>query len=145
MFIRYLFQKEEISIELTVSVCQKVSTTAHFPFPTTLWYHSQASGLMGSPTLPSTFRELTSWLKIINEDTSVFTLQTMIVFRWFQTNELISSYNCNFQQYYNRMSVDDIIFNTNNIKKNSRWIKLWIRLSCSNGREKTAYVYAFSM
>lgn len=25
--------------------------------PTTRWYHSQASGLMGSPTVPSTFKD----------------------------------------------------------------------------------------
>merc|ERR1712100_131446 len=31
-----------------VSVCQYVSTIAHRPSPTTLWYHLQASGLIGS-------------------------------------------------------------------------------------------------
>lgn len=41
----------------TVSVCQKVSTIAHFPLPTTLWYQSHASGLMGSPTVPRTCRD----------------------------------------------------------------------------------------
>ena len=40
---------------ITVSVCQNVSTMAHFSLPTTRWYHNHASGLMGSPTVPSTF------------------------------------------------------------------------------------------
>ena len=31
---------------------QKVSTTEHSPLPTWVLYHVQASGLMGSPTLP---------------------------------------------------------------------------------------------
>src|SRR3954447_14779496 len=35
-----------------VSVCQKVSTIGQRPSPTTLLYHSQASGLIGSPTEP---------------------------------------------------------------------------------------------
>ena len=35
-----------------VSVCQKVSTTGQRPPPTLAWYHSQAAGLMGSPTEP---------------------------------------------------------------------------------------------
>ena len=35
------------------SVCQKVSTMGQRSPPTCLWYHIQASGLMGSPTLPS--------------------------------------------------------------------------------------------
>ena len=30
-----------------------VSTMGHLPPPTCLWYHSQAAGLMGSPTEPS--------------------------------------------------------------------------------------------
>ena len=37
---------------LPVSVCHQVSTMGQRPPPTTLWYHVQASGLMGSPTLP---------------------------------------------------------------------------------------------
>ena len=32
-----------------VSVCHQVSTMAQRPAPTTSWYHSQTSGLMGSP------------------------------------------------------------------------------------------------
>jgi hypothetical protein len=36
-----------------VSVCHQVSTTGQRPSPTTLWYHSHASGLIGSPTEPS--------------------------------------------------------------------------------------------
>lgn len=42
---------------LTVSVCQKVSTMGQRWEPTTRWYHSQASGLMGSPTVPSTCKD----------------------------------------------------------------------------------------
>src|SRR5690349_3912086 len=40
-----------------VSVCHQVSTTGHRPPPMTLWYHIQASGLIGSPTVPSRRRE----------------------------------------------------------------------------------------
>src|SRR5882762_1921228 len=36
-----------------VSVCHQVSTTGHRPPPTILWYQTQASGLIGSPTDPS--------------------------------------------------------------------------------------------
>ncbi len=36
-----------------VSVCHQVSTMGQRPPPMCSWYHSQASGLMGSPTLPS--------------------------------------------------------------------------------------------
>ncbi len=35
-----------------VSVCHHVSTTDTLPLPTTSWYQRQASGLMGSPTVP---------------------------------------------------------------------------------------------
>src|SRR5690606_8652131 len=35
-----------------VSVCHQVSTMGHRPPPITLWYHIQASGLIGSPTDP---------------------------------------------------------------------------------------------
>src|SRR6218665_2057946 len=35
-----------------VSVCQKVSTMGQRSPPTFLWYHIQASGLIGSPTPP---------------------------------------------------------------------------------------------
>jgi hypothetical protein len=44
-----------------VSVCHQVSTTAQRPSPTTSWYHRQVSGLMGSPTVPSTRSELRSY------------------------------------------------------------------------------------
>ena len=37
-----------------VSVCHQVSTTAQRLSPTTSWYHCQTSGLIGSPTEPST-------------------------------------------------------------------------------------------
>ena len=36
-----------------VSVCHQVSTTGQRPLPIVCWYQIQASGLMGSPTLPS--------------------------------------------------------------------------------------------
>jgi hypothetical protein len=36
-----------------VSVCHHVSTIGQRPPPMTSWYHIQASGLMGSPTVPS--------------------------------------------------------------------------------------------
>src|SRR5699024_7322661 len=36
------------------SVCHQVSTMGHCPLPTSLLYHSQASSLIGSPTLPNT-------------------------------------------------------------------------------------------
>ncbi len=41
-----------------VSVCHQVSTIGQRPSPTTLWYQSQASGLIGSPTEPSRRRLL---------------------------------------------------------------------------------------
>ncbi len=40
-----------------VSVCHQVSTTGQRPPPTFSWYHSQARGLIGSPTLPSSRSE----------------------------------------------------------------------------------------
>src|SRR3954452_12673758 len=40
-----------------VSVCHHVSTTGQRPPPMCVWYQTQASGLMGSPTLPSTRSE----------------------------------------------------------------------------------------
>src|SRR3989338_906601 len=40
-----------------VSVCHKVSTAGHFFFPIFSWYHIHASGLIGSPTLPSSLKE----------------------------------------------------------------------------------------
>ena len=43
-----------------VSVCHQVSTIGHRPPPMTSWYQTQASGLIGSPTLPSTRSELRS-------------------------------------------------------------------------------------
>src|SRR5262245_25293400 len=36
-----------------VSVCHHVSTIGQRPPPITLWYHIHASGLIGSPTVPS--------------------------------------------------------------------------------------------
>ena len=36
-----------------VSVCHHVSTIGQRPPPMCSWYHIHASGLMGSPTLPS--------------------------------------------------------------------------------------------
>jgi hypothetical protein len=39
-----------------VSVCHHVSTMGHRPAPMCSWYHIHASGLMGSPTEPSSRR-----------------------------------------------------------------------------------------
>ena len=39
-----------------VSVCHHVSTTGQRPPPITFQYHTQASGLIGSPTDPSSRR-----------------------------------------------------------------------------------------
>ena len=47
---------------MPVSVCHHVSTTGALPPPIVSRYHSQASGLMGSPTLPRTRNELRSCL-----------------------------------------------------------------------------------
>src|SRR5688572_23952242 len=44
--------KGEIMIA-PVSVCHQVSTIGQRPPPMTRWYHIQASGLIGSPTVPS--------------------------------------------------------------------------------------------
>src|SRR2546425_11720863 len=38
---------------IPVSVCHQVSTTGHRPPPIYWWYQIQASGLIGSPTVPS--------------------------------------------------------------------------------------------
>ena len=40
-----------------VSVCHQVSTIGQRRSPTTRWYHSHASGLIGSPTEPSSRSE----------------------------------------------------------------------------------------
>ena len=40
-----------------VSVCHHVSTIGQFPLPTTSLYQFQASGLIGSPTVPSTLSD----------------------------------------------------------------------------------------
>src|SRR6187399_1920869 len=40
-----------------VSVCHHVSTTGHRLPPMYSWYHIHASGLIGSPTEPSSLRE----------------------------------------------------------------------------------------
>ena len=39
-----------------VSVCHQVSTMGQLLPPMWVWYHIHASGLMGSPTVPSTRR-----------------------------------------------------------------------------------------
>ncbi len=41
---------------MPVSVCHQVSTMGQFPPPMCSWYHIQASGLIGSPTVPSSRR-----------------------------------------------------------------------------------------
>src|SRR5918996_6446406 len=38
---------------MPVSVCHQVSTTGQRPPPMLVWYQTQASGLIGSPTVPS--------------------------------------------------------------------------------------------
>ena len=43
-----------------VSVCHHVSTIGQRSPPMTLWYHIQASGLIGSPTVPRRRSELRS-------------------------------------------------------------------------------------
>ncbi len=45
---------------MPVSVCHQVSTIGVWLPPTYSWYQSQASGLIGSPTEPSTRNELRS-------------------------------------------------------------------------------------
>src|SRR3954468_2536021 len=45
-----------------VSVCHQVSTTGQVPPPIFSRYHIHASGLMGSPTEPITFRDVRSCL-----------------------------------------------------------------------------------
>ncbi len=40
-----------------VSVCHQVSTIGHLFSPTTSWYQSQTSGLIGSPTVPRSFMD----------------------------------------------------------------------------------------
>ncbi len=44
-----------------VSVCHQVSTIGQRPPPITRWYHIQASGLIGSPTEPSSRRRERSY------------------------------------------------------------------------------------
>ena len=44
-----------------VSVCHHVSTIGQRPPPMCSWYHIQASGLMGSPTVPRTRSVDRSW------------------------------------------------------------------------------------
>src|ERR1700740_3632433 len=44
-----------------VSVLHQVSTIGHRPPPITVWYHIHASGLIGSPTVPSSRSEERSW------------------------------------------------------------------------------------
>ena len=45
-----------------VSVCHQVSTIGQFPRPMCSWYHIHASGLMGSPTEPSSLSDERSCL-----------------------------------------------------------------------------------
>ncbi len=42
-----------VSMIAPVSVCHQVSTIGQRALPMTRWYHIHASGLIGSPTLPS--------------------------------------------------------------------------------------------
>ena len=43
-----------------VSVCHHVSTIGQRPPPMCSQYHTQASGLIGSPTVPSSFSDVRS-------------------------------------------------------------------------------------
>ena len=45
-----------------VSVCHQVSMIGSLPAPKVFLYHIQASGLMGSPTDPSSLRLEISWV-----------------------------------------------------------------------------------
>ena len=47
---------------MPVSVCHHVSTIGQRSRPTFSWYQIQASGLIGSPTVPITRREERSYL-----------------------------------------------------------------------------------
>ena len=49
-----------------VSVCHQVSTIGHLLWPMFSRYHIQASGLIGSPTLPSTRSDDRSYLSGIS-------------------------------------------------------------------------------
>src|SRR5262245_11672548 len=51
-----------VTIIAPVSVCHHVSTIGQRSLPMTLWYHIQASGLIGSPTLPKSLRLDMSYL-----------------------------------------------------------------------------------
>ena len=53
----------DVIIAAPVSVCHHVSTMGQRSAPMTLWYHIQASGLMGSPTLPSSRSLRRSYLR----------------------------------------------------------------------------------
>ena len=44
-----------------VSVCHQVSTIGQCPAPMCVWYQIHASGLIGSPTVPSRRRVERSW------------------------------------------------------------------------------------
>ena len=44
-----------------VSVCHQVSTMGQRSPPMLAWYHIHASGLIGSPTVPSTRSDDRSW------------------------------------------------------------------------------------
>jgi len=52
-----------VTMCIPVSVCHQVSTIGRRFLPTTVWNHSHASGLRGSPTDPSTRKyERSYWL-----------------------------------------------------------------------------------
>ena len=59
-FIAVVPGKGEIRMP-PVSVCHQVSTTGQRPSPTTRQYHSHASGLIGSPTVPSRRSDWREW------------------------------------------------------------------------------------
>ena len=43
---------------MPVSVCHQVSTTGQIPPPMFCWYQIHASGLIGSPTEPSSLKDV---------------------------------------------------------------------------------------
>ena len=50
---------------MNVPVCHQVSTNVHLPLPTTSWYHSQASWLIGSPTKQSNLSSISAQAEIL--------------------------------------------------------------------------------
>ena len=60
-----------------VSVCHHVSITGHLSLPTTVEYQLQASGLIGSPTVPNILKELKSHFSIYEFPSFIKDLKTV--------------------------------------------------------------------